>query len=80
MEIVSVDENDFKKLAQMLNWRKTGAYTENFDWNSFKSDELSDMISSGIIWIYAAKVGDRFVGYVLLPKFLSRIKESVPFI
>jgi ribosomal protein S18 acetylase RimI-like enzyme len=64
MEIVRVDENDFEDLAKLLNWRKTGAYIENFDWTSFLSDELSDMISSGIIWIYAAKVGDRFVGYV----------------
>jgi hypothetical protein len=80
MEIVRVDEGDFEDLARLLYWRKTGTYTENFDWSSFLNDELSDMISSGIIWIYAAKFYYRFVGYVLLPKSSSLITESVPFI
>ncbi|MFO7883158.1 MAG: GNAT family N-acetyltransferase [Kosmotogaceae bacterium] len=68
MEIVRVDEGYFEKLAKLLNWRKTGVYTENFDWFSFLSDELSDMIASGMVWIYAAKVNDRFVGYVSAAK------------
>jgi ribosomal protein S18 acetylase RimI-like enzyme len=68
MEIVRVDEGDFEDLARLLYWRKTGTYTENFDWSSFLNDELSDMISSGIIWIYAAKADGRFVGYVSAAK------------
>lgn len=68
MEIVRVGENNFEDLAKLLNWRKTGAYDNNLDWSTFLSDELSDMISSGIIWIYAAKVDNRFVGYVSADK------------
>jgi hypothetical protein len=35
MKIVKVGENDFKDLAKWLYWRKTGTYTENFDWSFF---------------------------------------------
>ncbi|TYC00588.1 MAG: GNAT family N-acetyltransferase [Kosmotoga sp.] len=68
MEIVKVDEGDFDRLAKLLNWRKTGTYDEDFNWSAFLSNELSDMIASNIIWIYAARVNNRFVGYVSAAK------------